>query len=321
MNTVLIYTGGTIGGKLGGKGPVKRDHGATAFSALLKPRLAREGVNEMPAVESILGKLSENIVPEDWARLARLIDRCISQGAEGIVVAHGTDTMVYSACAMHGLLEGVPVPVVFTGSRLPMEAPDSDASRNVAHALGVARCKGRPGVWICFAGDAEGDSLVLDPPHAVKEGGRSDCFQPALGGVAGRVRAGDGKVIWKIKPGAAKIYRPSFEVDPKVGLFVLHPGFRPEVISQAVRGGVRGLVLAGYGSGTACVEPGPYDLRDAVRHAAASGVRVWLVSQHRARAAMDYGSTAALVKAGAELKPGFTPEAAVTALMCNGFHQ
>jgi L-asparaginase/Glu-tRNA(Gln) amidotransferase subunit D len=318
MNITLIYTGGTIGGICRTSGPVQRDHDAASFSALLKPRLAREGIRDMPTVEPILGKLSENIVPEDWSALARLIDRHVREGVGGIVVAHGTDTLVYTACALHWLLKGVPVPVVLTASRIPLEARRSDAARNVAHALRVAQCRRRPGVWICFGGQPGGGSLVLEPGRAVKEAGRTDCFQPVLEAPAGKVRASDGRVTWRKAASGALPYCPRFEVDPKVALFTVHPGFRPELISGAINGGARGIVLAGYGSGTACVSPGPFDLRAAVRAAVKAGVPVWLVSQHRGRVAMDYGSTEALVKAGACLKPDLTPEAAVTALMCSG---
>jgi L-asparaginase/Glu-tRNA(Gln) amidotransferase subunit D len=104
-------------------------------------------------------------------------------------------------------------------------------------------------------------------------------------------------------------------VEPGVALFTVHPGFQPAWIEQAVRRNVRAIVLAGYGSGTACAS-GAFDLRPALRLAAEKGVAVWMVSQHGGRVGPVYGSTAALVREGVSLRPGWTPEAALTALMC-----
>jgi hypothetical protein len=47
-----------------------------------------------------------------------------------------------------------------------------------------------------------------------------------------------------------------------------------------------------------------------------AGVRVAVVSQHYGNVREAYGSTADLVRAGAQLMPETTPEAALAALMC-----
>ena len=314
MSLVLIYTGGTIGGRRAGRGLVTDDRDTASFARLLNRRLPPEA--GFDAIEGVLGQLSENLQPADWVKLARVIDARIRSGATGIVVAHGTDTLVYTACALRWLLKDVPVPVVMTGSLLPLEDSGTDAVQNLVHALGVARQTRRPGVWIAFAGKPDAPSRVLDPRNACKIASRADCFQPVWGRAEGAVAASSGRVTWA-RPisSARKAYSPRFDVDPAAVLFSLYPGFQPDWIRRAVEDGVRGIVLAGYGSGTACVT-GPGDLRPVVREAAARGAIVWMVSQHGARVEPAYGSTAALVKAGVRLMPGWTPEAALTALMC-----
>lgn len=314
MSLALIYTGGTIGGRRGGRGPVTGDHDTASFARLLKRRLPPEAVFD--AVEGVLGQLSENLQPADWAKLARAIDARIRGGAAGIVVAHGTDTLVYTACALRWLLGEVPVPVVMTGSRLPLEDSGTDAVRNLVHARSVARQIRRPGVWISFSGTPDASSRVLDPRNACKIAGRADCFHPVWGRAAGAVASSSGRVTWaRPASSARKACPPRFDVNPAAVLFTMYPGFQPDWIRRAAEQGARGIVLAGYGSGTACVT-GPGDLRPAVRAAAARGAAVWMVSQHGGRVEAAYGSTAALVKAGVRLMPGWTPEAALTALMC-----
>ncbi|MFO7534256.1 MAG: asparaginase domain-containing protein [Kiritimatiellia bacterium] len=315
MSGLLIYTGGTLGGKRRGRGPVFADYKPAAFARLLEKSLPEAGDW---VVESALGKLSENVAPADWAVLARTIDAGVRRGVRAIVVAHGTDTMIYTACALRWLLKGVPVPVVLTGSALPLGDSGTDAIRNLGHAMALARsARKRPGVWLAFAG-MPGGSLVLDPVNARKDAARPDFFQPVWGCAAGAIRGDAGKVSWRIPlPVQAPEYEPHFNVDSRAALFTLHPGFEPETFRRAWRAGARGIVLAGYGSGTGCAE-GAYDLRPAVREAVDRGVPVWLVSQHGDRVRIAYGSTAGLKRAGATLLEGWTPEAALTAMMCGG---
>jgi L-asparaginase/Glu-tRNA(Gln) amidotransferase subunit D len=313
MSLAVLYTGGTIGGSRVGRGAVARARSALDFG-----RLARGG---LPAgappftVRGALGKLSENLEPGDWGVLAREVDVLVRGGATGIVLAHGTDTLIFTACALRWLLPGLPIPVAVTGSRLPLSEPGTDAVRNLELALVVAGQSRRPGVWVVFSGLPGAAGRVLDPLDARKEAGRWDCFQPVWGRPAGRVAAGSNRVTWQRPAAKAEAYAPRFEVDPRPVLFMMHPGFRPDWIRQAARRGVRGIVLAGYGSGTACAE-GPFDLRPAVKESVGRGVPVWMVSQHGGRVEAAYGSTVGLVKAGLRLMPGCTPEAALTALMC-----
>jgi L-asparaginase len=57
---------------------------------------------------------------------------------DGLITTHGTDTMNLGACYtsfMQG--QGLPVPIIFTGSQIPARKEESDASRNLTRALNV----------------------------------------------------------------------------------------------------------------------------------------------------------------------------------------
>lgn len=321
MKLALIYTGGTIGGRSEAVGPVRREHGLAAFLAILEKRLpARVRPFELEAT-AVRPALSENRTPADWPVLARAVDRAVRGGVSGVVVAHGTDTMLHGACLVSELLKGIPAPVVFTGSNRPLDESDTDAAQNLGHAFRVARAAGAAGVWISYAGTAQGPSVVLDPKRARKEAFRSDCFQPLWGPAAGRVtgvaeRGERLRLSGMAGRRADCPYAPRFGIRRAV-LFWLYPGFEPALIRRAVAQGVRGIVLAAYGSGTACMAPGGYDVRPAVRAGVRAGVRVAVVSQHAGRVRPAYGSTAELVRAGAELLPETTPEAALAMLMAS----
>lgn len=78
---------------------------------------------------------STNATPDLWLAITRAIleqqDRY-----DGIVVTHGTDTMQHSAEATDLMMRGRNrVPVVFTGSNLPLLMPGNDARDNVEDAV------------------------------------------------------------------------------------------------------------------------------------------------------------------------------------------
>lgn len=102
-------------------------------------------------VRSIFNKDSSNMNPGDWMKIADAIYRDHDR-YQGIVVLHGTDTMAYSASAVGFMTMGIEIPIVFTGSQLPVGAPDSDGPGNLRDALYTACFWRRKGVWIVFHG-------------------------------------------------------------------------------------------------------------------------------------------------------------------------
>ena len=77
---------------------------------------------------------SSNIQPEEWQRIAEKVAELIEEGwAEGVILTHGTDTMAYTASALSFMLENVTLPVVLTGSQLPLADPLSDGLDGRAH--------------------------------------------------------------------------------------------------------------------------------------------------------------------------------------------
>ena len=88
--------------------------------------------------EAILNILSENMKPEYWVKTARSIADEINNGADGVVVAHGTDTMHYTSAALSFILD-TPVPVVITGAQRSSDRPSSDAFMNIISSVVAAK--------------------------------------------------------------------------------------------------------------------------------------------------------------------------------------
>ena len=88
--------------------------------------------------KAILNILSENMKPEYWVKTARAIADEINDGADGVVVAHGTDTMHYTSAALSFMLDS-PVPVVVTGAQRSSDRPSSDAFMNLISSVVAAK--------------------------------------------------------------------------------------------------------------------------------------------------------------------------------------
>lgn len=78
---------------------------------------------------------STNINPTHWTELAiRLAE--VHESYDGIIITHGTDTMAYTATAVAlALGRGLKIPVVFTGSQLPLTSFGADAKFNLENAM------------------------------------------------------------------------------------------------------------------------------------------------------------------------------------------
>ncbi|MDL2235680.1 asparaginase [Christensenellaceae bacterium OttesenSCG-928-L17] len=250
---------------------------------------------------------SSNIQPEEWRQMAREIAAAASEYA-GVVVAHGTDTMAYSACMLSFMLQGIPIPVVFTGSQYPIAYPNSDGRTNLSHALIAAR--GLPGgVFICFGG------AVMLGCRAVKVRTTSlNAFEsinhPYIGAMV------DDRYIHLHTPArAAGEFQYNDNIEPGVALVKLVPGTSPALFHALPACGYKGLVVEAFGLG------GVHSIRrdhiDAISTLLTGGMPVVLSSQclYENSTPGVYEVSRSLVAAGILSAYDMTTEAAVTKLM------
>lgn len=132
----LLTTGGTIASRIdyetGGVRPVRGENEILDFY----PDLRSQGaVRVIP----VFDRLSENISPHDWSILAERVALTFREGARGIVIAHGTDTLGFTSAALSFLLPELPGPVVLVGAQRSPDRPSSDGASNLQAAARVAR--------------------------------------------------------------------------------------------------------------------------------------------------------------------------------------
>jgi len=243
----LLTTGGTIASRVdyqtGGVKPVSDEREILAAF----PALDAEGpVRVVPVFE----RFSEDIVPADWIALAEKIGDCFRTGARGVVVAHGTDTMGFTAAALSFMVRHPPGPVVLVGAQRSPDRPSSDGFTNLPAAIHLAR-SGELGEVVVVMHDG-----ISDDRWAVHRGtrvrkmhsSRRDAFEsrnaPPLGYIEGkRIELG----AEARRPSSAPLQIET-HLDERVALVTYYPGLSPLRLRRFVRN-ERGLVIAGTGLG------------------------------------------------------------------------
>ena len=207
---LLIGTGGTIASELGENG--------------LKPELTSEQLlRYIPDIERIcrveceqLFSLdSTNIQPKHWVRIAGTIQRRYRE-FDGFVIAHGTDTMAYTAAGLSYLIQGSPKPIILTGSQKPIGFETTDSKQNLRDAFTVA-ASDMAGVVLVFNG-----KIILGTRARKTRSKSFEAFSSINYPLLGLVQ--DGRVIRYIRPEARAVPQFYSNMNPRVALMKLVPG-------------------------------------------------------------------------------------------------
>ena len=294
----LLTTGGTIASAPGPDGLTPQRSGEDLLR--LVPGLE---VLCQVQLHPLLALDSTNVGPGDWQTMAQAVWAARGD-CDGIVIAHGTDTMAYSAAALHYMLENIDLPVILTGSQLPIEAPGSDGPKNLRDAFAAAATAPH-GVFVVFHGQ------IIPGEAAYKQRTQGfDAFVPVNVPIAGAIQ--DGQVQWTAPPPPGKAQpRLRENLELQVGLLKLTPATTQAELDFYGEQGWKGLVVEGFGAGGV-----PERLLPALQRVAAK-LPVVLCSQCRYDGVhldvYDVGHQAA--RAGVLSGGNRTPEAWVVRLM------
>jgi glutamyl-tRNA(Gln) amidotransferase subunit D len=306
----LLTTGGTIASRVdyqtGGVRPVRDESEILQFY----PDLNQDGPVR---VVTVFDKLSEDIAPSDWASLADKIVGTFREGACGIVVAHGTDTLGFTASALSFLLANLPGPVVLVGAQRSPDRPSSDGASNLHAAVRLAR-EGQLGevVVLMHAGLSD-DRFAIHRATRVRKmhSSRRDAFQSRNGPPIGFV--GPDAITWteSVRPTHATGLAVEGPLSDDACLLWFYPGLRPEQAAAFARGR-RGLVIAGTGLGHVASAHFPW-IRDAIDR----GTVVVMTTQCLEGLAdpFVYSTGRELLRAGVLYVDDLLPETAYTKLL------
>ena len=233
---LLITTGGTIASVPGGEG--LEPHRSDVMERELQMLRTYYDIS----VRDVMCLDSSNIRPEEWQFIATEIFEH-REGFDGIVVSHGTDTMAYTASAVTFMLPDIDLPVVFTGSQLPLRDMLSDGPDNLRTAFAMA-ASGRPGIFLAF------DRKIMLGCRAVKvRASGFSAFESVNARYAGIV-SNQGLVLdEQVLPNRQGEARLCADVSRDVFLLKLTPGLNPAIFDMLAAMGYKGIVVEAFGLG------------------------------------------------------------------------
>jgi L-asparaginase len=172
----------------------------------------------------------------------------VSEGADGVVVTHGTDTLADTAFALD-ILTDLDAPVVVTGAQRRLDEPSSDVPANLALAVrAAADDRFAPGVHVAF------DDELHAARDAVKghSNALSTMTSPGTGPVATFTRAASRLVRTPergvpVEPLADAIEEPA-DV-PEVPVVHSGTGVGAGALERSLDADVGGVVVEGTGLG------------------------------------------------------------------------
>jgi glutamyl-tRNA(Gln) amidotransferase subunit D len=272
---VIMSTGGTIASRVDYRtGAVRSALSASDLYGVV-PELADLAQVETQIVFSLY---SENITQEHWTKIAQTVAEHVKQGVKGVIIAHGTDTMAYTAAALSFALQNLPVPVIVVGAQRSSDRPSSDAATNLIGAVKAAASGAFAEVVIAMHETIADTTIAFNRGTKVRKchTSRRDTFKPV--NASPIARANEKEIIMltseyrKRDSTCELVLKPAFS--DQVALVKFYPGLDPLVIDFYVEKGFKGILLEGSGLGHVskfCFK--------AIQNAVSKGVVVALASQ------------------------------------------
>lgn len=318
MKILLIMTGGTICSRMTG-GTLDSD--AASAVPLLVDRLNSDGFDAEFKVVQIMNTLSENMTPRRYDLLLdyfRSLGKDKLRNLDGVIIAHGTDTLAYTSSLIAVALAGFSLPVFIVSSNHTLDRPEANGHANFRAACELIKRGFGRGVYVPYR-NSDGivylhrgaqllqcanfssdffsrDMLPLSAarPYAVALPYESDCAEMPLI----RMKRPLGSVLM---------------LTPYVGLDY----------SKISIDGIGAVLQRSYHSYTACVDKQPdgsaseYSALGLLTRCNDAGIGFWLggVPETEGLTSGTYSSTAELIRAGARPVYALTDETAYAKLM------
>ena len=242
----IVSTGGTIASRI--------DHRTGSVTSQFNASDILTAIPELKEIASyrtvpLASILSENMTPAIWQELARAVHAEIRNGAKGVIVTHGTDTMAYSAAAISFMID-TPVPIVFVGSQRSADRPSSDNAMNAVCAAAAATSDLGEVVVVMHA-TTNDDTCAIHRGTRVRKmhTSRRDAFRSFGIPPVGEVDYSCRKVTLTkeaVRRGTQTLALHD-ALDPHCALIQFYPGMSPEILKAYE--GYHGLVIAGTGLG------------------------------------------------------------------------
>lgn len=232
-----LATGGTIASRPSSDGLVP---GFSASEMLAQvPDLKKYG--EIDCFD-IMKLDSTNLQPKDWQTMAKYIEDNYAK-YDGFVITHGTDTLNWTSCALHYMLENLAKPVVVIGAQLTIEEDNTDAMENLNAAFAVASSDLIGVFAVCGKQIMQGlwaKKLYSEDMRSIQS-----VNQEPVATFSGNI------IKWNkyenpVVNGELKVH---YAMELKVAQVKMMPGLDPAFLLNLMDLGYKGIVLEAYGAG------------------------------------------------------------------------
>lgn len=234
MKLAVIFTGGTISSLPDDGFLSPSDTTKNMLIKALDPDICVEGFQPFYI-------LSEQLNGEYLTQLIKCAGELINGDYDGIIVTHGTDTLQYSAAALHLAFSDSKIPVVFVSSNYILTDSRSNGSANFKYAVEFIKL-GIGGVYVSYKNEGGAPSIYtadsLLPHNACNDA------LTALNGACGYF---DGKGFIRLREASVVKGRGVYTLskNSRVLWLRIHPG-----MTYPSAEGYKAVLLEGYHSGT-----------------------------------------------------------------------
>ena len=244
---LLLSTGGTIASRI--------DYRTGSVTPALTAQELNASVPELAEIanidaEVLFSEYSENITPDHWIKIAQKIDSLAKSDYSGILVAHGTDTMQYTAAFLSFALAGFPKPIVLVGSQRSSDRPSSDAALNLIGAAKFIVKSNVNGVYVAMHNSENDDDIACHLGTRVRKNHTSkrNAFE-TIGNKPAFVISQNIKQNFTESYFKQKEYTPKIAVDTKAALIKYHPGYDPKLFEHILEQKYKAVIFEGTGLG------------------------------------------------------------------------
>ena len=302
----LIYAGGTIGmiRKRRGDEEVLVPPKINSKEQFFRHLRAEHEASEIADVDfvALTPKDSTNMVPSDWTCMANAINKRLKNGYDGFVIAHGTDTLHFSASALaFAFGTNLNVPIVLTGAQATPDVPHGDARVNLLRAMKVASHENLAEVVVAF-----GDFVFRGCRAQKKDERRFDAFEAPAEFPLGYITE---EIIISDRARRRKANAKEVEFHPNfcngIVQISLIPGLEPDLLYPILEknSAINGIVLQSFGAGNVPNEDAGkrFNFQAFIRRAVEQDIPVIVASQFPANSTLAsyYAPGRDAVRAGA----------------------
>lgn len=169
MNTMkisVIFTGGTIGCKAK-RGFLSTDE-STRYALL--NAFDSEGAGVEFSVSNPYSVLSENLSARELNLLQTEVAENLGKDCDGIIITHGTDSLLYTAAALEYAFDGCDIPIVLVSADYPLDDERTNGHKNFEAAVAFIKSKAGNGVYVSYKNDDEQDVRIHTATHILSHG-------------------------------------------------------------------------------------------------------------------------------------------------------